>query len=102
MGGREKTRREEEVASDIPEHKSLQIALIVSEAKHAANKIVWQGIGWIVGGVVLTILTGGLLVFWGAPLYGLYLVVRGVYFRLLPHKLIQRAFANQTTEQEGN
>jgi uncharacterized membrane protein YvbJ len=64
---------------------------LVYYAKKAANKMMWTGIGWIIGGIVLTLLTGGFLIFWGAPLYGIYAFFKGAYYRANPNGLVKKA-----------
>ncbi|MDE5782761.1 MAG: hypothetical protein K2H97_00350 [Prevotella sp.] len=55
----------------------------IKEAKsEAANKEFLYGFLWAAGGVLLTILTGGAFIFYGAVLYGLYLLVMGGWHKI--------------------
>jgi len=88
------------------EQEIYQIALLISEAKHAANRLIIGGIGWIIGGIILTAITGGFFIFWGMPVYGIYQLIKGLYYRMMPHKLIKDAFDNSNinteTKQKGS
>jgi transposase-like protein len=54
-----------------------------SQAKHeAANKELGYGVLWAVGGVALTALTGGTLIFWGAVVWGGWLILKGMYHKM--------------------
>lgn len=88
---------------EVSSGRELQMALLLSEAKDSANNIIWQGVGWIVAGILITTITyamaepgGTYLIFWGLSVYGLYLVIKGGYYRMAPHKLIEKAFPNMT------
>jgi hypothetical protein len=81
--------------------KELQAALLLTEAKKAANRMILGGIGWIVAGLVVTGVTysiaepgGTYFVFWGLSVYGLYRLVKGIYYRVAPQKLIAEALSN--------
>jgi len=85
----------------ISDERELQIALLLSEAKNSAKKIIWQGIGWIVAGIVITTITytmadpgGTYFIFWSLSVYGAYLVIKGGYYRMAPHKLLEKAFSD--------
>lgn len=54
----------------------------------AADQIIRRGWYWVGGGLILSFATyaaadpgGGFVVFWGAPLYGLYRVYKGVQLK---------------------
>lgn len=50
----------------------------IKKAKsEAANKELLYGFLWAAGGALLTVITGGTFIFYGAVLYGLYLLVMG-------------------------
>lgn len=53
-----------------------------SEAKSkGANKELGYGALWAVGGIALTAITGGTLIFWGAVVWGGWLMLRGIYHK---------------------
>ena len=54
-----------------------------SKAKHdAADKELRYGVLWAVGGVALTAITGGTLIFWGAVVWGGWLILKGLYHKM--------------------
>lgn len=55
----------------------------IKEAKsEAANKELLYGFLWAAGGALLTIITDGTFIFYGAVLYGLYLIVVGLWHKI--------------------
>lgn len=55
----------------------------IKEAKsEAANKQLLYGFLWSAGGALLTIITGGTFIFYGAVLYGLYLIIVGGWHKI--------------------
>lgn len=55
----------------------------IKEAKsEAANKQLLYGFLWAAGGALLTIITGGTFIFYGAVLYGLYLIIVGGWHKI--------------------
>lgn len=85
----------------LSDQEIYQIALLISEAKHAANRIIIGGAGWIIGGIVLTMATGGFVIFWGMPLYGICRLIKGLYYRMMPQKLINDTFGGKDDKEEG-
>lgn len=66
------------VPADVADEILQDAAELVRQSnKEAGKKDVMQGAIWIVAGVVLSALSGGVMLFYGAPLYGGYLLVRG-------------------------
>ena len=55
---------------------------IWDNAKSEANKAMFIGLAWCVGGILLTAITGGAFVFYGAVLWGLYAFGRAAWNRL--------------------
>ena len=55
---------------------------ICDNAKSEANKAMLIGLAWCVGGILLTAITGGAFVFYGAVLWGLYAFGRAAWNRL--------------------
>lgn len=52
------------------------------EAKNkGSNKLIRNGALWCGGGLFLTIITGGQYLFWGAIVYGGYLLIKGIYHK---------------------
>ena len=55
----------------------------IKEAKsEATNKELLYGILWAAGGALLTFITDGTFIFYGAVLYGLYLIVVGSWHKI--------------------
>lgn len=55
----------------------------IKEAKsEAANKQLLYGFLWAAGGALLTIITGSTFIFYGAVLYGLYLIIVGGWHKI--------------------
>lgn len=55
----------------------------IEEAKNeAANKQLLYGFLWAAGGALLTVVTGGTYIFYGAVLYGLYLLAVGGWHKI--------------------
>lgn len=53
------------------------------EAKsNAANKELGYGALWALGGIGLTAISGGTLIFWGAIAWGGYLIIKGLYHKM--------------------
>ncbi len=50
--------------------------------RDAANKELGYGALWAIGGVALTAITGGTLIFWGAVVWGLWLIAKGMYHKM--------------------
>lgn len=59
------------------------IKLQINEAKKSAsNKEIGYGLLWAVGGVVVTAITGGSYIFYGAVIWGVWLFLKGLYHKL--------------------
>lgn len=55
----------------------------IKEAKsEAANKELLYGFLWAAGGALLTVITDGTFIFYGAVLYGLYLIIVGLWHKI--------------------
>lgn len=50
--------------------------------KNCANKEIGYGFLWAVGGVALTAITGGMFVFYGAVLWGAWLILKGIWHKM--------------------
>lgn len=46
--------------------------------KEAAGKDIMWGLVWAGGGILLTLITGGQFIFWGAVVYGGYRLIHGL------------------------
>lgn len=55
---------------------------IKEQKRKVANKEFLYGILWAGGGVLLTLITNGTFIFYGAVLYGIYLFIKGVWHKL--------------------
>lgn len=54
------------------------------EAKRdVSNKELGYGALWALGGVALTAITGGYLIFYGAVLWGGWLILKGIYHKII-------------------
>lgn len=78
---------------------------LLQEAKKMANGAMLQGIGWLVVGLIITGITysaadegGTYYVLWGAMIVGIYMFLRGLYYKLFPRQLIQKAAEKQKEE----
>ena len=55
----------------------------IKDAKsEAANKELLYGLLWAAGGTLLTLITDGTFIFYGAVLYGLYLIIMGTWHKI--------------------
>ena len=52
------------------------------ELKEKANMEFLFGILFIIGGIGLTAITGGTFIFYGAVLYGVWLVLKGIWHKM--------------------
>lgn len=50
--------------------------------KEVSNKELGYGVLWALGGIALTAITGGAFIFYGAVLWGGWLILKGIYHRL--------------------
>jgi hypothetical protein len=71
----------------LSESNASRIIQYLKEQEHAAkisasNRDLKFGLLWIVGGVLLTLIMQGHLIFWGAVVYGIYRVVIGLCHRV--------------------
>jgi len=66
---------DEAFANTVVENLQKQI----DEAKSKqADKDIMYGLAWAAGGVILTAITGGAFIFWGAVVYGIYKIGSGI------------------------
>lgn len=55
----------------------------IKEAKsEAANKALLYGFLWAAGGLILTLITNGAFIFYGAVIYGIILIVKGCWHKI--------------------
>ncbi len=71
--------------------------LLMDEAKGQASKEALKGVLWFVGALLITLITflgaepgGSYYIFWGAMLYGVYRLIRGLYYLANPEALIKK------------
>lgn len=58
------------------------IKIQIKEAKkEAADKELLYGFLWAAGGAILTLITNGTFIFYGAVLYGLFLIIKGFWHK---------------------
>ncbi|MFA6532987.1 MAG: zinc-ribbon domain-containing protein [Patescibacteria group bacterium] len=95
---------EEDAAPANSSSKNIDNELL-QEAKKAANNIMLQGIGWFILGLIITGVTYSAAgegdtyyVLWGAMIVGVYMFLRGIYYKLFPSQLIQKAVEKQGEE----
>lgn len=56
----------------------------IKEAKNkAANKELGYGALWAIGGAGLTAITGGVFIFYGAVIWGIWLILKGLYHKII-------------------
>lgn len=56
----------------------------IKEAKNeAANKELGYGALWAIGGAGLTAITGGTFIFYGAVIWGVWLILKGLYHKII-------------------
>ena len=79
------------------------------QAKSLASQEMVKGFLWFIGGGFITLLTLALagegetyFVFWGAMLYGIYRLLRGLYFRAFPDKLLAKAEKELEKQNQAN
>lgn len=69
-----------------PEDASVVVSNLQKQERQAkndvANKELGYGALWAVGGVALTALTGGYLIFYGAVLWGGWLILKGIWHKI--------------------
>lgn len=66
-------------------------------AKKMANREMLKGIGWFVGALLITGITyamaeggGTYYIFWGAMIFGGYMFLRGLYYKVFPRQLLKK------------
>lgn len=76
----------------------LRAYFLLEAAKKAANGLMLRGVAWAAAGVIITWIAYSMaepgdtyLVFWGLCIYGAIQFLRGIYFRVNPEKLIEKA-----------
>ena len=50
--------------------------------RDAASKEIGYGVLWTIGGIVLTAITRGHLIFYGAIIWGVWLIIKGVWHKM--------------------
>lgn len=83
--------------------------LLIERAKKAANVEMVKGIGWAVLGFIITFVTyamasdgGTYFVFWGLVIYGAYVFLRGLYWRISPKSLLKKALEITSEDADSN
>ena len=83
--------------------------LLIEQAKKTANIEIAKGIGWAVLGLVITFITysmvsggGTYFVFWGLVIYGAYIFLRGLFWRISPKSLLKKALEAKSEDTDSN
>ena len=83
--------------------------LLIEQAKKTANIEIAKGIGWAVIGLVITFITysmasggGTYFVFWGLVIYGAYIFLRGLFWRISPKSLLKKALEAKSGDTDSN
>ena len=115
--GNPTTLKKDEVssASQTPAQSSEEVEqayyylLLIEQAKKTANIEIAKGIGWAVLGLVITFITyamasdgGTYFVFWGLVIYGAYIFLRGLYWRISPKSLLKKALEAKPEDTDSN
>lgn len=79
--------------------------ILLEEAKKVATKKVAIGAAWAIGGGALTAITynaasdgGTYLIFWGAIIFGIWDILRGLYWLANPQALVDKAKRNMNNQ----
>lgn len=82
--------------------------LLLDQAKRTANTEMLKGIGWAVLGGLITYITyvmasdgGTYLVFWGLVIYGGYIFLKGLYYRISPKSLLDKVCEDDFDEKNN-
>jgi len=70
--------------------RDLHAYYLASQLKRVANKEILKGVLWFFAGTILTVISGLEYLFWGAMVYGIYRLARGLYWRLNPQALLKK------------
>lgn len=114
--GRQITSQENKTASidekttySPEELEQVHYLILIENAKKTANVEMFKGIAWAVLGLVITFITyamasdgGTYFVFWGLCIYGAYIFLRGLYWRISPKSLLKKAFEATPDNPEEN
>ncbi|MBI2033450.1 MAG: hypothetical protein HYT10_03260 [Candidatus Levybacteria bacterium] len=80
---------------------------LLKEAKRLADKEMSKGVMWFIGGLLVTGVTyivsdpgATYYVFWGAIVVGVYMFLRGLYYKLFPRQLLGKAAEQQREETD--
>jgi len=58
---------------------TIMVDAVINGLRSAFKQRIWTGLAWMAGGIGLTVLTGGVFIFYGAVLYGAYEMIRCTY-----------------------
>lgn len=102
-------------ASEKPTHSPEELEqayyylLLIEQAKKTASKEMVKGIGWAALGLIITFITyavasegGTYFVFWGLAIYGAYIFLRGLYWRISPKSLLKKAYEATPNNPDDN
>lgn len=79
--------KEELVRLGLPENDAITVVENLEEQEQeakqkASSKEVLYGLLWLAGGIALTAITSGAYLFYGAILWGLWLIGKGIYHKM--------------------
>jgi len=101
--------QENETYSSEETKNTYYYLLLREQAKKTANAEMLKGIGWAVLGGIITFVTysmasdgGTYFVFWGLVVYGAYVFLRGLYYRISPDSLLKKALGETSEEDNKN
>lgn len=101
--------KEESPYSDEELRQIYYYSLLINQAKRTANAEMLKGIGWAALGGLITFITytmasdgGTYFVLWGLVIYGAYVFFKGLYYRLSPKSLLEKAYEGDSGEDDKN
>lgn len=62
-----------------PDDATAFVDNVIEGYKDVFRNNIWTGLAWAGGGVLLTVLTGGVFIFYGAVIWGVWQMIRGAY-----------------------
>lgn len=87
----------------------IEEVMILEEAKKHANSEILKGLLWFGIGSLITFITyqfaeggGAYFVLYGPILYGAYVFLRGLFWRISPKSLINKVNSEEINDNKGN
>ena len=95
--------------SEEEQQQASYYPLLIEQAKKTANVEMAKGIGWAVLGLVITFVTyamaedgGTYFILWGLVIYGVYIFLRGLFWRISPKSLVKRVLEARAEKPDTN